>query len=220
MLAYSSSQVQKLGRELGDKWLNIFPISEWHTEGAENFKRECERAEKNASIWVLGGVGGEQGGGRGGGVAGGGRGRGLGGRRHHNHPRAARQEHHFVTNFGDTFYFFFWIQNIFLSLEYFSGFQNIVSSSKIFFLNLKSKIFFLWILTQSLVWRNHHVSKGRVEVKCRASAANGLYESETIVNVPVVSKSFSFFDTNTSNPVISDRFLLAVHFFLIIQRHF
>ena len=93
---------------------------------------------------------------------------------------------------------------------------------KYFFLilNLKSIIFFLWISKQSLVWRNHHVSKGRVEVKCRASAANGLYESETIVNVPVVSKSFSFFDTNTSNPVISDRFLLAVHFFLILQRHF
>ena len=34
--------------------------------------------------------------------------------------------------------------------------------------------------------RKHHVREGKVQVKCKASAAQGLYEQETIVNVPVV----------------------------------
>ena len=34
--------------------------------------------------------------------------------------------------------------------------------------------------------RKHHVREGKVQVKCKASAAKGLYEQETIVNVPVV----------------------------------
>lgn len=49
--------------------------------------------------------------------------------------------------------------------------------------------------------RKHHVREGKVQVKCKASAAKGLYEQETIVNVPVV-RSFSFFDTSDSSRLI------------------
>ena len=34
--------------------------------------------------------------------------------------------------------------------------------------------------------KKKHVNDGRVEIKCKASASNGLYESETVVNVPVI----------------------------------
>ena len=45
--------------------------------------------------------------------------------------------------------------------------------------------------------KNHHVRQGKVEVKCKASASKGLYESETVVQVPVV-RSFSFFERSSS----------------------
>ena len=37
--------------------------------------------------------------------------------------------------------------------------------------------------------KKKHVNDGRVEIKCKASASNGLYESETVVNVPVIAFS-------------------------------
>ena len=45
--------------------------------------------------------------------------------------------------------------------------------------------------------RKHHVKQGQVEVRCKASAANDLYESETVVRVPVLT-GFSFFESSNT----------------------
>ena len=45
--------------------------------------------------------------------------------------------------------------------------------------------------------KKHHVRQGKVEVRCKASAANDLYESETVVRIPVVT-SFSFFESSNA----------------------
>ena len=47
--------------------------------------------------------------------------------------------------------------------------------------------------------KKHHVKQGKVEVRCKASAANELYESETVVRIPVVN-SFSFFESSNAVP--------------------
>ena len=44
--------------------------------------------------------------------------------------------------------------------------------------------------------RKHHVREGKVQVKCRASAASGLYEQETIVNVPIVRLDHLFLNSS------------------------
>ena len=49
--------------------------------------------------------------------------------------------------------------------------------------------------------KKHHVEKGKVEVKCRAGVIINsnyppVYESETIVNIPV-TRGFSFFDSSS-----------------------
>ena len=46
--------------------------------------------------------------------------------------------------------------------------------------------------------KKHHVRQGKVEVKCKATAASGLYESETIVNVPVMKDSYRFYDSGAA----------------------
>ena len=43
--------------------------------------------------------------------------------------------------------------------------------------------------------KKHHVRQGKVEIKCKATAASGLYDSETIVNVPVMKDSYRFYDS-------------------------
>ena len=66
--------------------------------------------------------------------------------------------------------------------------------------------------------KNHHVKQGSVKVTCKASASNGLYESETDVKVPVV-RSFSFFERSSARVAwggygVSIKIILLIFFFL------
>eukprot|EP00090_Calanus_glacialis_P019525 TRINITY_DN29980_c0_g1_i1.p1 TRINITY_DN29980_c0_g1~~TRINITY_DN29980_c0_g1_i1.p1 ORF type:complete len:305 (-),score=33.92 TRINITY_DN29980_c0_g1_i1:178-1092(-) len=46
--------------------------------------------------------------------------------------------------------------------------------------------------------KKHHVRQGKIEVKCKATAASGLYESETIVNVPIMKDSYRFYESGAA----------------------
>ena len=56
--------------------------------------------------------------------------------------------------------------------------------------------------------KKHHVRQGKVEIKCKATAASGLYEAETIVNVPVMKDSYRFYDSGASRNFHSEKILL------------
>ena len=57
--------------------------------------------------------------------------------------------------------------------------------------------------------KKHHVRQGKVEVRCKASAANDLYESETVVRIPVAT-SCNAAATNWSYSVMISISLIKV----------
>ena len=63
--------------------------------------------------------------------------------------------------------------------------------------------------------KKHHVRQGKVEIKCKATAASGLYESETIVNVPVMKDSYRFYDSGATRN-FHDQIPVEVKFLLHI----
>ena len=64
--------------------------------------------------------------------------------------------------------------------------------------------------------KKHHVRQGKVEVRCKASAANDLYESETVVRIPVVT-SFSFFESsNAAATNWSDSVMISISLIEVI----